>query len=273
MTVRHLIRRLRSAFRSDTGSIVEAVAATFIVVLVGTMMAYGAMNDMRLISGVTAQTERQNAIASYVGERDKPEQWGTAAAPKILTVDLPSEATQNIKAALWSVSSTSGVTYYASMPKSGDVADPASCLLSTAKNGPNCTVASQFQALTVNEQLPGAVVRKDPSGKGTKGTVHANVTTSTAIPQEGVIATFTPTSTGTTAWRYLVKARDGFGNPSGTLRFIQNGTLLADIPTDGTMHNYFGTIVTKGTGKVSLVVADDPNIVNTVLIYAAAGSA
>lgn len=273
MNARRLISGLRSRLRADKGSIVEAVAATFIVVLVGTMMAYGAMNDMRLISGVTAQTERQNAVAAFAGERDRPNIWGTAAAPKIRTVALPSEATKNTKAALWTTTSAAGVTYFASMPKSGDVVDPDSCLLSTAKDGPNCTVASQFQALTVNQQLPGAVVRKDPSGKESKGAVHADVTTSTAIPQEGVVASFAPTGTGKTAWRYLVKARDGFGNPSGTLRFIQNGTILADIPTDGTMDNYFGTIVTTGTGTVKLVVADDPNVVNTVLIYAAAGSA
>lgn len=273
MNARRLIRGLRSRCSRDNGSIVEAVAATFIVVLVGTMLAFGATNNMRLISGVTAQTERQNAVAAFAGERDRPDIWGTAAAPKLRTVSLPSEATKNTKAALWTTSSAAGVTYYASMPKGGDVADPGSCLVSTAKDGPNCTVASQFQALTVNQQLPGAVVRKDPSGVGTKGTVHANVTTSTAIPQEGVVAQFAPTSTGKTAWRYLVKARDGFGNPAGTLRFIQNGTILADIPTDGTMDNYFGTIVTTGTGPVKLVVADDPNVVNTVLIYAAAGSA
>lgn len=273
MNARCLIRGLRSWFRGEQGSVVEAVAATFIVVIVGTSLAYGAMNNMRLISGVTAQTERQNAVAAFAGERDRPDIWGTAAAPKIRTVALPSEATKNTKAALWTTSTAAGVTYYASMPKGGDVADPNSCLLSTAKDGPNCTVASQFQALTVNQQLPNAVVRKDPSGKGTTGSVNANVATSTAIPQEGVIASFTPTNTGKTAWRYLVKARDGFGNPSGTLRFIQNGTILADIPTDGTMDNYFGTIVTSGTGPVNLVVADDPNVVNTVLIYAAAGSA
>jgi hypothetical protein len=272
MNARRLIRGLRSWFHGEQGSIVEAVAATFIVVLVGTTMAYGAMNDMRLISGVTAQTERQNAVSAFAGERDRPDIWGTAAAPKIRTVELPSTATKNAKAALWATSSEAGITYYASMPKGGDVADPDSCLLSTAKDGPSCTVASQFQALTVNQQLPSAVVRKDPSGKGETGTVHESVATSTAIPQEGVITSFTPTGTGKTAWRYLVKARDGFGNPSGTLRFIQNDTILADIPTDGSMENYFGTIVTTGPGAVKLVVANDPNIVNTVLIYAAAGS-
>jgi hypothetical protein len=273
MNARRLIRGLRSWFHGEQGSVVEAVAATFIVVIVGTSLAYGAMNNMRLISGVTAQTERQNAVSAFAGERDRPEIWGTAAAPKVREVKLPSEATKNTKAALWTTNTAAGVTYFASMPKSGDVADPDSCLLSTAKDGPNCTVASQFQALTVNQQLPTAVVRKDPSGKGTTGTVNANVTTSTAIPQEGVVTSFTPTGTGKTAWRFLVKARDGFGNPSGTLRFIQNGTILADIPTDGTLDNYFGTIVTTGTGTVKLVVANDPNVIDTVLIYAAAGSA
>lgn len=267
MKVRRIIRAIRHTLSGDQGSIVEAVAATVIVTVVGSMLAYGAVTNMRVVSTVTAQTERQNAVTTLVGERSDPTMWGTATAPKIQTLSLPSKATQNTKAALWTVPAANGVTYYASMPKTGTVASPDSCLVSTAFNGPNCVVADQFQALTVAQQLPGTIVRKDPSGNGTTGTVDSRVTTSDAIPQGTIIAAYVPT-TGTTTWRYLVEAQDGFGNPSGDLRFVQNGSILGDVPTDGSMHNYFGTIVTKGTGTVTLVAADDPNVVSTVLIYA-----
>ncbi|WIB65649.1 hypothetical protein [Curtobacterium sp. MCBD17_040] len=267
MSARTVMKRLRAALADERGSIAEAIAGTVIVCVLGSTLAYGAVNNVRLVSETTATAERQNAVSSLVGEQDDSATWGTTAAPKIQTVDLPSHATSNDQAALWAVPSITGVTYHASMPRSGTVTDPRSCLVATAKDDPNCVVASDFQALTISQEMPTPVVRKDPSGKDATGNVNASVATGDAIPQEGVIATFAPGTAASTTWRYLVKASDGFGNPSGVLRFKQGTTTLASIPTDGSMHNYFGTFVTASTAPVTLVAADDPNVVDTVFVY------
>ena len=261
------MRALQMRLKDDEGSITEAVVGVILTVIIASMLALGATSDLNVVAVSTATAERQNAADAIVQQRNSTQQWGTAASPKTKQVTLSSGTQAPVT--LWSVPTATGTTYYASVPRTGNVSNPAACTTSAAADSGNCIVETSFQAVTIAGLTPTPIVRKDPSGVGTTGTVNADVTTSTAIPQQGVIASFTPPATpATTTWRYLIKAQDSEG-AGGEINLMQNGNVLASVPTDGTMQNYFGTVVAQAGVAVQVVAADDANIVNTILIYQA----
>jgi hypothetical protein len=237
--------------RDETGSIAEAIAATALSIVIIGMIASGSVANLNVLAVASSNSERTQHATALVANPDFIDGWKSATStPKQLPVTLPSGL--NIDSYLWAAPASTGTTYFASIPRSGNISSWTSCASRTVVDAKNCVYASAFVSTNVRTALPTSADNL---------TVH---NLSSPIPERTIIAKATAASV-TTYWRFYVSAAAVGQN--GSIDIMQGTHLLASIPVTTTPDGYFGTVAVDPGPDVTVYSPDRTIVATKVLLY------
>ena len=255
------IRPLPRLLQGQRGSIRDSLASVVVLGVIATAVATSTPSAAAVVTTTGSISERLSAISALVDDKRSTVTWGTADAPAIRTLTLPSGTIA--KVAAWTTAGDGGSTYEALIARDR-VDSTNTCLIAANAADGRCLHAELFRADDITTLVPTPIIRMDPSLSGPIGTVNPAVKASPdAAPAGTTLAQATPTSSRT--WRYLIHANSV--STSATLRFQQGGATLATIPILPAAANYIGTIAVAAAGPVTLTVIDGNAATDTILIY------
>lgn len=258
-------RSIMQVLRDRKGeSLAESLAGITILLVIIGIIGAAVTQDMGAVTVVATKSERQALVNSLVGDKYAVSTWGSPSTPHTEKMSLPNGHQAAVTTWLEDEGQSTRFTAVTAGSSSNDAPD-CTTASSIAKTG--CIYASRVHAADLDSIQPHAIIRADPSGGATVGTVNPYVTTNTIIPQDTFIASG---ADGTASvWRYLIDARSGGSN--GEIRIVDTTTnkQLAIIPIDNTLQNYFGTFSVPLNDYVVVSVTSGTAVVKTVFLYRA----
>jgi hypothetical protein len=251
------IHRRIVALRGDSGSTSEAIASVVLSVAIIGIIAGGAVSSSGALGTASSDAERTQQLNIMTGDPladlalDRG--WRAATTSALAhPVTLPSGI--EMTAYLWSKATATGVQYFASMPRSGNVDELTACNDITNSQTEFCVYSSSFHANDFRESMPPMAA----------GFVTADLT-KTVPARSQIAAAQGPTSAS--SFRFFISAA-AIGAP-GNIEVSQAGKVIAIIPITTTTDDYFGTIDLSEGGTVAFKSPDRVTSVSKVLIYKA----
>jgi hypothetical protein len=248
---RGFVTRL-AVLRDSRGSIAEAIAAVGLAIVVLGVIAAGAVSDIKVVAVSATNAVRVQQLNSMVGKPAAITGWDVAADTALTkSVTLP---TGDVMATyLWSNADPSGdgTTYYASMARSGNVSNTTICNDVAVVHPTLCVYASQYLVSDPRNTLP-------------KSVPNLTLGSMTAVTPVGGIIASAPSSSAA-LWRFYMTASSV--GASGTIRIMQDGKLLSEIPVTTNASPYFGSIIVESGGPVTIFSDDRAVNVTKLLLY------